>query len=235
MMTINSNKYDYIKRGCARQVGTTRRSVSGLFPLRNGTAVAYESLLERDFIARTDFSLSVLDIIPQPTGIPFKDHQGRNQTYIPDFLVYYLLGDRHHERYPKPLLVEVKPQEKWKENWRLWLPKWKAAWRFAQDQGYSFHIYDESRIRDQTFRNIKFLERYKMLTFCEEESLFILNALAQRGQASFDFLLNFHFVGQAKASGISHIWHLLAMRRLDCDISLPLSNKTELWIPYYER
>lgn len=228
------NRCDQIRHGHARQIGTTRRSVSGLYPLRNGTAVAYESLLERDFIARTDFSLAVLDIIPQPTEIPFTDHLGRKQTYTPDFLVYFLLQDHHDDHYPKPLLVEVKPQEKWQMNWRLWLPKWKAAWRFSQNQGYSFHIHDESRIRDQTFQNIQFLERYKRMVFDEEDSLHILNALSQRGQSSFEYLLNFHFPEQAKAWGISHLWHLLAMRRLDCDMSLPLSNKTELWVPDYD-
>lgn len=233
-MTANFNRCDTINLGEARKVGTTRRSVSGLFPLKSGSAIAYESLLERDFVARMDFSLSVLDIIPQPTEIPFIDKQGRTQTYTPDFLVYYRLGSSHHDRYPKPLLVEVKPETKWKEHWRLWLTKWKAAWSFAQEQGYSFHIYDESRIRDLSFRNIQFLERYKRLKFNEEESLVILNTLSQRGQASFDFLLNFHFSGQAKACGIAHLWHLLAVRKLDCDMSLPLSNRTELWVPDYE-
>ncbi|WP_318191010.1 hypothetical protein [Pseudomonas fluorescens] len=37
--------------------------------------------------------------------------------------MYYRLGNRHYENYPKPMLVEVKPQDVWLENWREWLPK----------------------------------------------------------------------------------------------------------------
>lgn len=211
------------------------KCVSGFYPLKNGSMIGYESMLERDFVARTDFSLQVVDIIPQPVAIPFIDSMGRRDTYTPDFLVYYALNDRLSEHYPKPVLIEVKEREEWIANWRAWLKKWKAAYRYAQEHGYLFHIRDESRIRDSAFSNIQFLRRYQRMSFDREEIENVLNDVSHQGFVSFDYLLNRHFIGEAKNWGVSLIWSLLANRELDCDISLPLNNQTELWVPEHVR
>lgn len=231
---MSKNSCDTVKKGIARKLGTTRRSMSGFVPMRSGSFVGYESQLERDFLVKMNSNLSVLDIVPQPVSIPFTYPNGRNYQYTPDFLVYFKLGNHHPELYPKPLLIEVKYADEWKKNWRKWLPKWKAAWRYAQEQGYSFHIFDESRIRDRTLSNIEFLNRYKRMLFDEELSNIIIANVSQRGHMAFDSLLGCHFSRNEQATGISHLWHLLATRRLDCDLSLPLSNETFLWVPDYE-
>jgi len=194
-------------------------------------SIAFESTLERDFLIRTEFCLSVLDVIPQPTEIPFAAANGQTYTYTPDFLVYYRLGNRAYGNYPRPVLVEVKPEAEWRKHWRDWLPKWKAAWRYAREQGWEFHICDESRIRDKAFENIRFLERYKRMQFSVEESQWVLETVRQMGSVTMDYLLSRHFMGLYRAQGIAHLWYLLASRRLDCDISRPLNEFTELWIP----
>jgi hypothetical protein len=201
---------------------------------RGETAIPFESTLERDFIVRKEFSLSVLDVIPQPLIISYKAKNGRSFTYTPDFLVYYRLGDMEYGSYPKPLLIEVKPENEWRKNWREWLPKWKAAFAYAKEQGWAFHIHDESRIRDQAFQNIRFLERYKRMQFPIEESRWVIDNIQQMGSAPFHYIVSRHFMGMYKAEGIAHIWHLLATRQLNCDISRPLNDFTELWSPGYE-
>jgi hypothetical protein len=215
-----------------RKIGPTRRSVSGVYMFRGETPIEYESTLERDFLIRKEFSLAVSDIIPQPCQIQYRDPAtGRLFHYTPDFLVYYRLGSRHYEDYPKPLLVEVKPEAEWRKHWRKWLPKWKAAQRYANESGCVFRIHDESRIRDQAFKNIMFLSRYKRMAFPVEETRVVLETVRQMGSAPMDYLLARHFMGIYRAEGIAHLWHLLATRQLDCDISRPLSNFTEVWIP----
>lgn len=214
-----------------RKIRPTRRSVSGYFMFRGQESIAYESTLERDFLIRTAFFLHVLDVIPQPAQIPFVGHDGRSYRYTPDFLVYYRLGSESWMAYPKPILVEVKPEQAWRQHWRAWLPKWKAAWRYAQENGWEFHIRDESRIRDGVFKNIQFLQRYKPMTFPTEESRWVISSLQEMGSAPFHYLLARHFAGSARGEGISHLWHLLATRQLECDISRPLDQHTELWIP----
>ena len=87
-----------------RLIGVTRRSVSGIYAFRGETAIQFESTLERDFIIRKEFCLTVLEVIPQPVQIPFVASNGQTYIYTPDFLVYYRLGNMGYGEYPKPLL-----------------------------------------------------------------------------------------------------------------------------------
>ncbi|PKN07139.1 MAG: heteromeric transposase endonuclease subunit TnsA [Deltaproteobacteria bacterium HGW-Deltaproteobacteria-8] len=215
----------------ARRIGPTRRSVSGVYAFRGETSIQFESTLERDFLIRNEFSSAVLAVISQPVQIPFVGVNGRSYTYTPDYLVYFRLGNRHYDDYPKPLLVEVKPEKEWRKNWREWLPKWKSAYRHAKEQGWAFHVHDESRIRDQAFENIRFLERYKRMQFPVEESRWVVENVRQMGSAPLHYILARHFMGMYRAEGIAHIWHLLSIRQLDCDISQPLNDATEFWVP----
>lgn len=214
-----------------RPIAPTRRSLSGTYPLRNGDGIPYESLLERDFLARMTFSSHVCDVIAQPVQIPFHGDGARIHTYTPDFLINYHLGDCQFGNYPVPLLVEVKPRDLWVKNWRKWLPKWKAAWRYAREQGWAFHIYDESRIRDTGFANIQFLDRYKAMDFSREESEWVVQTVREAGSVPVHYLLAIHFAGIYRGRGISHIWYLIATRQLDCDIRQPLNDFLDVWIP----
>jgi hypothetical protein len=96
------------------------------------------------------------------------------------------------------------------------------------------HINDESRIRDQVYKNIRFLERYRQMFFSPEESAWVTQNIKGKGTLSVDQILARHFMGNYKAEGLSHVWYLLATRKLDCDMSLPLNNQTELWVPTYD-
>lgn len=229
------NKCDCVQVIQTRKIGPTRRSVSGVYAFRGKTAIQFESTLERDFLIRKEFSLCVLNIVPQPVQIPFVGNNGREYTYTPDFLVYYHPGKyASYGECPKPLLVEVKPRSDWKQHWREWLSKWKAAYRYANEKGWEFHIHDESRIRDQALANIRFLERYKRMQFPSEESSWVIENIRQMGSTPFNYILARHFSGIYRVESIAHIWHLLATRQLDCDITRPLNDFTELWIPPYE-
>lgn len=216
-----------------RKIKPTRRSVSGSYAFRGETAIQFESTLERDFLIRHEFNIQILDIIPQPIQIPFAKN-GRTYTYTPDFLVYYRLGNASYENYPKPRLIEVKPRVEIQKNWNEWKDKFRATHRYANEQGWHFSVHDESRIRDQAFTNIRFLERYKRMQFPIEESKAVIETVRQMGLVPFHYLISRHFIGLYKAEGIAHVWHLLATRQLNCDINIPLSNFTELWIPSYE-
>ncbi len=217
-----------------RKIRPTRRSVSGIYSFRGETSIQYESTLERDFLIRKEFDLSVLDVIPQPCQLGFISRDGRHYSYTPDFLVYYRLGNRSYPSYPKPLLVEVKPRQEWQKHWREWLPKWKVANRYAAEQGWTFHIHDESRIRDQVLENVRFLERYKAMRFHPEENLQVISTLREMGTAPMHYLLARHFMGIYRAQGIAHVWHLLASRLIECDISVPLNEFTEFWVPAHD-
>jgi len=228
---MNGNSYDTIVPAQTRKIKPTRRSVSGVYPFRGETAVPFESTLERDFLIRSEFFVDVLDVIAQPVQIPFMGHSGQRYTYTPDFLMYYKLGNRDYFEYPKPLLVEVKPAGDWRKHWREWLPKWKAARRYACSQGWVFHIFDESRIRDKVLENVRFLDRYKRMSFPVKDSQAVIDSVEEMGATPIHYLLARHFMGMYRGEGVAHIWALIATRRLDCDITQPLTEFTQVWIP----
>lgn len=212
----------------------TRRGGMGYFNWRGLHSILYESALEHDFIARQEFSLAVADVVSQPCVVPFVTPSGQPSHYTPDFLVIYKTDSSPLKYQLKPLLVVVvKPEADWREHSREWVSKWKAARRYAKSQGWDFRIMDESRIRTQALANIQFLRRYlgRDYVFAPEESDWIIDSVRELGSATFDYLLAKHFQGIYAAEGVAHLWSLLADRRLECDICLPLCCETELWVP----
>ncbi len=217
-----------------RRIPTNRRSTTGYVAFRGNAAVPFESALERDFVLLQRHSASVLQVLSQPCQVPFVGHSGSTHIYTPDFLVSYRTSTAPLHMQTPPLLVEVKPSEEWRANWRAWMPKWKAARRYAQEMGWRFKIMDEARIRTQALDNINFLRRYDDLDVEFALSDQIVEDLEGLGVASFDYLLAKHFAVVHRAEGIAHLWHLLSTRRIDCDINLPLNHQTELWVPSYD-
>lgn len=213
-----------------RKIGPTRRSVSGRFSFRGEVSIPYESTLERDFLIRHEFCASVLSIEAQPFTLNYRDRAGRQCRYTPDFLVTYRQEQQSLHNYPRPELIEVKPENEWRENWRKWLPAWRSAWRYAKDQGWCFHIHDESRIRGPVLDNIRFLMPYKNREFAVEESRAILHDLELRGFASLDLILARHFPSNHNGEGLAHIWHLLATRQISCDMRFMRDWFNELWV-----
>ncbi|MCY1305930.1 hypothetical protein D9M70_557590 [compost metagenome] len=122
-------------------------------------------------------------------------------------------------------MVEVKHREDWEPNWREWSNKWKAARRYAREQGWRFRIYDESRIRGPRLRNVDFLQRYRNLSFDPAFTKAVLETVCLMGAAPFHFLLARHFTGN-ESIGRSHLWHLIATGQLLADLGVELDEHT---------
>lgn len=232
---MNTNNCDKVQiPHQTRRIKPTRRSVSGSFAFRKQTAIPFESTLERDFLIRKSFSPLVVDIIPQPVQLEYTANNGRTYRYTPDFLVYFRSVNYANELELKPLLVEVKYRDELREKWQDLHPKFKAALRYAKEQGWDFRIYDETRIRDQVLTNIVSLKRYKNMAFPPEETAAILNHLTIVGQAPFSQLVASQFAGKwDTATGIAHVWHLVTIGLIECDMTIPLSNNTVVWRSIY--
>ncbi|MCX6056896.1 MAG: TnsA endonuclease N-terminal domain-containing protein [Chloroflexi bacterium] len=105
-----------------RKVSNHSRNVIGRFPFaKMGRMIAFESLLERDFIYLLEYDPSVKWFEEQPLSIKYLQ-EGKQFQYTPDF---HLLENGQH------VLVECKPQRfvETEENrhkfavarvWRLW-------------------------------------------------------------------------------------------------------------------
>ena len=213
-----------------RKIPRTRRSVSGVQGFRPGHDLEYESSLERDFVIRTKFLLDTADIIAQPVILKWVGENGVTYPYTPDYLVYRTANSRRSDHDPKPLLIELKYRDEWRENWRKWRTKWKVAIRYAKEQGWQFRIMDEVRVRDAAFGRIRWLERFRRTVIDEERSRRILEDLEEFGPTSFGLLIKRHFTDVNSMLGTQQIWALLAQRYIDCDISRPLDQGTDLWL-----
>jgi hypothetical protein len=131
-----------ITNGCRKNIGR--------FPsLKNGRAVWYESLLERDFIFLLEIDTDVAAYREQPTTIRFRAGDAI-YTYTPDFLVV-----REKERQ----IVEVKPAERLKE--RKYQVTFQHAREIFQRVGYEFLVLTENSIQKQPLLdNVKVLHKY---------------------------------------------------------------------------
>ena len=213
-----------------RKIGPTRRSVSGSYIFQGHSQIDFESTLERDFLIRHEYAPNILDIIAQPCEIPFRINSKRIYKYTPDYLVYFKLGENSYHKYPKPLLVEVKPMNQLLTNWRDWSSKYKAAISFAKEQGWSFRIFNEARIHDQLYKNARFLEPFSRMHFCEQENSELLKTIREMGCVKLNYVLNRHYCGIYTAQGIAQLWQLIAKRFVSCNMQEPLNENTIIWM-----
>ena len=133
-----------------RKVSNRGGNIIGHFPsLKLGRMVAFESLIERDFIYLLDFESDVAWFAEQPLTIPYQ-HQDKILNYTPDF---------HIIRDSQNILVECKP---WKltdkdDNQR----KFAAAQAWCAVRGWAFQVVsDEQLRRGHRVRNVKLLTQF---------------------------------------------------------------------------
>jgi hypothetical protein len=130
-------------------------------------SVAYESLLECDYLWLLDFAEDVVGFEEQPLTIPYV-YAGKSHRYTPDFRVRQANQD---------VLVECKPQAlvETDDNRR----KFAAAHAWCAAQGYQFQVLTEREIR-AGFRleNVKFLAQFARQAIAPEVRARVVAALA---------------------------------------------------------
>lgn len=209
-----------------RKIKPTRMSVSGRVPYK-GNSVPYESTLERDLIIVHAFREDVEDIVAQPITIPFVKN-GITYKYTPDFFIKFT------EDINRPnIIIEVKPYDLWRANWRDWSDKWKTMQRYCKDNGYIFRIYDESRIRNLALSNINLLMKFKNFAIEKEDQKAVLEQVRLMGTTTIDYLLTRFYTGAVlRNHGLRVIYHLLATKQLKFDLFIKINDLTEVWVDY---
>lgn len=133
-----------------RSVHHGHKNIIGHFPsLKLRRMVAFESLLERDYLYLLDFERDVLMFEEQPLTITYQQST-ITRSYTPDFLL---------QRRSHPLLVECKPMVfvDTAENQE----KFSAARAWCMEQGYSFQVVTDVEVRaGHRLENVKFLTRF---------------------------------------------------------------------------
>lgn len=209
-----------------RKIKPTRRSVSGIYPFRQKESVAYESSLERDLIILHEADPQVTRIISQPVSLAFKLNN-RTYSYTPDFLILL-----NHSDY-QGILVEVKPENEWREHWRKWSVKWKVAINWCKANNFQFRIYDESRIRTQKLNNIKQLNLLKNHVLEQNDIDSALQKISRIDFMSVQDYLN-EFSQEQWLQQKQIIWYLLSIGQLQANLEYPLDHNLLIWSKSYD-
>jgi len=127
------------------------RRVVGAFPSRkNALALAWESLIERDYFYDCEFSLLVRRYVPQPETVTL---------WIDDKSVTYTSDVRVEHYDDSVLYTEVKPDDVADDP--EWAPLFEAAERHYHVRGEHYAVCRESSIRrGKRMDNIRLLYRY---------------------------------------------------------------------------
>lgn len=137
-----------------RKVSNRGGNIVGRFPsLKMGRMIAFESLLERDFIYLLDYDVRVERFEEQPLTIEYQ-HEGDLRHYTPDFQLLEA---------GQCVLVECKPEDfvDTEENRR----KFVAARAWCEERSWEFRVVTEQEVRAGCrLPNIKHLTPYARLT-----------------------------------------------------------------------
>ncbi len=122
----------------ARKIKASKKgSFRGFSPSRKcDEMVAWESLLEKDFIKVLDFDPSIEQIQSQPRKIEYR-YKGKLHHYVPDFLA--ITRDKHS------ILFEVKPEEKVNDEENK--VKFEVGKIYCKSKGWEFQVVNEADIR----------------------------------------------------------------------------------------
>lgn len=181
-----------------RKVSHHGKHIIGHFPsLKLQRMVAFESLLERDFICLLDYEAEVTWFAEQPLVITYT-HEGREHRYTPDVQVSYQ---------GRSLLFECKPAAlvHTPENQR----KFAAAQAWCETQGWTFHLMTEAHLATNwRLRNIQHLTQFARYTIAPEFKGRIRTYLATLpGPVSVASVLA-AINPQAPQTGLIALWHM---------------------------
>ena len=206
------------------------RKNTGFFPsIKNERPVAFESLLERDYMYLLEYDDDVITYKEQPLTISYC-LDNRIRRYTPDFSV---------KRKNKTQLIEIKPQSKLKKILYddYMLKKYNAAALFCKSNGYSeFNIVTDEEIRSgHLLNNIKYLFSYSKLVVPAFEKLEIRNELMIGGRQQLTQLLS----KLCKNDTHSYNYHayILAMlfnKEIQTNLAEPICLKSYVYVEYTE-
>jgi len=211
-----------------RKVKSNGKTAIGMSPsFKSSRMVSYESSLENDFIAMAEFDPFVAKYGAQPVRINYKDDQGKNRFYTPDFLVYH---KRECARKFPPTLVEVKYRSDIKKNWTDLKPKFKAAINYAASKKWKFKIMTEVEIRTEYMNNVKFLLPYRSKKVKIELIRNTIMALKYMEDCTPSELVVVAAKEKEKRLEIVNaIWHLISLGKIGFDHFAKLQMESNIW------
>lgn len=208
-----------------RRIGISSRSMTGIVP---GVG-QFESSLERDFMELVRFDKNIDIYTPQPLTIQYTSSDGKPRKYTPDGLIEY-----RRDIYPAaempPVLCEIKYRTDFRVGWKVFLPKFKAAKKYAAERGWLFHVYTEREIRSPYLTNVRFLMRYDEPP--EPDILLAISEkLTEMRESDPESLMASLFRNSwNRAAALPGLWYLIRHHQVGCNLSEPLTMHSRIWV-----
>jgi hypothetical protein len=163
----------------------------------------------------------------QPVRIPLD----KGQYYVPDLLVYFR---KKPGTLPikKPHLIEIKHTSDLDRNKEKYKPKFLAADIYASSKGWEFQKYTQIQIRTPRLETLKFLREYFHSAPSSQDISRVISILKSAKTLPLDELLNqLCTTDMERLFVIPTIWHMVALRQLEIDFDMPISEMTMLSLP----
>jgi hypothetical protein len=220
----------------AKKLVPVRKIKAGINSLRgqihspkNGSGVDFESGLERDYLKILEFDINVDRYVEQPIDIKY-EFEGMTRHYFPDVLIYYRDDIEPAKNY-SPLLVEVKYSDALRKKKLELKPKFAAASKYAESKGWRFMIVTEKEIRTHYLENINFLLPYRNTDYASENDASVLMDWVSKLDITTpeEIIIAGARDKYKQAELLYCLWHLISIGFIGCDLSIPLTMKSEIW------
>jgi hypothetical protein len=132
------------------------------------------------------------------------------------------------------MLCEVKYRANLKRDWAELKPKFMAALRYADQQGWQFKIVTEREIRTHYLVNVRFLLNYTgpHAQIMQVDQGLLMSLLGDIRLTTVDELLLMATNDRMKRAELLYtLWHLIAVGLIHCDLTIELSLQSEIWMP----
>lgn len=210
-----------------RKIPNNAFSVTGRVASRiNKRMIQTESNLEYDLCVLLEFNYdeNIASFEEQPVEIYYKDAAGKEHKYTPDVQVSY------HQGGARSYLAEVKYRKDLFKNWKEIKPRIKAGRAYAKAENMDFIIITEKEIRTPFLGNAKLLIQYKKLSLNLEHIVKMIAELKKTKETTPALLLNSLSPDKWKqAELIPVLWHLIANRKIKCDLNQKLTMSSFIW------
>jgi hypothetical protein len=200
-----------------RKVRSNGRTIVGLVSSNKNTSVQFESSLEENFLYLLSFDKEVKKCDSQPTRISYIDSNGKDRTYVPDYLVEYL---------GRPsILFEVKTREWIKHNLSVHKMNNEAAKQFAAEKNWEFRVITDKQLRTEFVNNVRRLFRYQDYPIDREREDFIRASLRNKGMPIEELVRK---AKDKELLTLATVWAMLFDKKLSANLLKPLTMKTRV-------
>lgn len=205
----------------SRKIPRNYRSSTGIFQsVKNKAAIAYESLLERDFYLLLEFNNEVESYEEQPFTTKYA-YNNSTYKYTPDCLVYY------YSNFNKcPCVFEVKYSEEIKEKKVFLDAKFSQIEKYLYKNDMDFKIFTELDIDPIYLENAKLIYTYANLknTSTIKDTFNLCKKYSNKTLTHILNSMNDNKLRQAEY--IPYIWYLIFHAKLKIDMYQPISRNT---------